>query len=50
VSTSEKRNKRRNGAQPQKYSAINNEVWGMPQQANREASAARGGLPVFASV
>lgn len=39
MSTSEKRNKCRNGAQPQNTSAIITGFGDMPQQANREASA-----------
>ncbi len=50
MSTSEKNNKRRNGAQPQIISVINTGIGDMPQQANREVSAYCRVPPDFASV
>ena len=50
MSISERKNKRRNGAQPQNTSAIHTGFGDMPQQAKWEASAVRDGLPIFASV
>ena len=50
MSIRERKNKRRNGAQPQNNSAIHKGFGDMPQQAKWEVSAVRSSLPIFASV